>query len=238
MKTKISAIFLSVLLVLSGCSTIQNASNKAKGGTIGGVAGGALGAGIGALIGKGKGAAIGAAIGAVVGAGTGVLIGHKMDKAKKAALAAGAEAEVTKDENGVSYVKVNFPAGILFASGKSDLTADAQSSLATFAAGLESDMDLYINGYTDNVGFRGKTAEQSKELNKELSVKRASSVSSFLMTKGVKGSQFKEVTGYGEENPVGDNSTAAGREQNRRVEIFIAPSQDMINSAKKEAGEA
>ena len=79
---------------------------------------------------------------------------------------------------------------------------------------------------------------QSKELNKELSVKRASSVSSYLLTKGVKASQFKEVTGYGEDNPVGDNSTAAGREQNRRVEIYIAPSQAMIDAAKKEAGEA
>ena len=99
MKMKISALFLSALIVLSGCQTIQNASNKAKIGTIGGGAGAAIGAIIGALAGKGKGAAIGAAIGGVVGGGAGVLIGNKMDKAKKEAEEkAAAEAKAKKEQ--------------------------------------------------------------------------------------------------------------------------------------------
>lgn len=240
MKMKISALFLSLLIMLSGCSTIQNATNKAKGGTIGGAGGAALGAIIGALAGKGKGAAIGAAVGAVVGGGAGVLIGNKMDKAKKAAEAANAQAEVIKDEQtGLTYVKVTFPSGILFATGKDALSAESKTNLATFAKNLSSDMDLYIKGYTDNVGFKGSTAAESKEKNVALSQKRADAVSSYLKSNGLhSASQIKEVVGYGEEDPVGDNNTAAGREQNRRVEVYVMPSEEMINNAKSQAGES
>ena len=81
-------------------------TNTAKGGLIGGASGGALGALVGQLIGKGKGAAIGAAVGTTVGAGAGVLIGHKMDKAKKAAEAAKAKAEILQGTDGTQYVRL------------------------------------------------------------------------------------------------------------------------------------
>ena len=86
-RMKLSVCALSVAMLLSSCGGM---TNTAKGGLIGGTSGGALGALVGQLIGKGKGAAIGAAVGTAVGAGAGVLIGHKMDKAKKAAEAANA----------------------------------------------------------------------------------------------------------------------------------------------------
>lgn len=240
MKLKISALFLSVLIMLSGCSTIQNASNKAKGGTIGGAGGAALGAIIGALAGKGKGAAIGAAVGAVVGGGAGVLIGNKMDKAKKAAEAANAQAEVIKDDQtGLTYVKVTFPSGILFATGQDALSETSKTNLSTFAKNLSSDMDLYIKGYTDNTGFRNSTAEESKKKNVDLSLRRANAVSTYLKANGLhSASMIKDVQGYGEEDPVADNSTAAGREQNRRVEVYVMPSEEMVNQAKSQAGES
>lgn len=85
---KLTVCALSAALLLSGCGGM---SNTAKGGLIGGASGGALGALVGQLIGHGKGAAIGAAVGTAVGAGAGVIIGNKMDKAKKAAEAANAK---------------------------------------------------------------------------------------------------------------------------------------------------
>ena len=61
-----------------------------------------------------------------------------------------------------------------------------------------------------------------------------------LIGKG-KGAGYPEarlvsVKGYGEENPVADNATAAGKKENRRVEVYILPSKDMIEAANKEAG--
>ena len=228
--TKFSVLALCALLLLPGCSTM---SNTAKGGLIGGGGGAAAGALIGALIGNGKGAAIGAGIGAAVGAGAGALIGNKMDKAKKAAAAIeGAEAELLKDSEGLSYVKVTFDSGILFSTGNSTLTTNAKNSLATFKANvLTADMDLAIVGYTDNDPWKGCTAEQSKQKNQVLSEQRAQSVSSYLVASGATSSQIKYVVGKGEENPVASNATAAGKAENRRVEVYILPSQQMIESA-------
>ena len=228
--SKISVLALCGLLLLPGCTTM---SNTAKGGVIGGGGGAAAGALIGALIGNGKGAAIGAGIGAAVGAGAGVLIGNKMDKAKKAAEAIeGAEAEVMTDAQGLSYVKVTFDSGILFTSGKSTLTPTAKSSLSTFITNvLSADMDLAIVGHTDNDPWKGSTAAQSKQKNQVLSEQRAQSVSSYMISSGVPSSQIKYVVGKGEEMPVASNATAAGKAENRRVEVYILPSQQMIESA-------
>ena len=228
--TKISVLALCALLLLPGCTTM---SNTAKGGLIGGGGGAAAGALIGALIGNGKGAAIGAGIGAAVGAGAGALIGNKMDKAKKAAEAIeGAEAELMRDAEGLSYVKVTFDSGILFSTGNATLTPTAKNSLTTFKTNvLSTDMDLAIVGYTDNDPWKGCTAEQSKQKNLVLSEQRAQSVSSYLISVGATTSQIKYVVGKGEENPVASNATTAGKAENRRVEVYILPSQQMIENA-------
>lgn len=231
MKLSIGALCAAMLL--SGCSM----SNTAKGGLIGGGGGGALGALIGQLAGGGKGAAIGAAIGTTLGAGAGVIIGNKMDKAKKAAEAANAKAEIIEGSDGISYVKATFPSGILFATGKYALNASAKNDLATFAKGLDSDMDLCIYGYTDNDPWKGSTAAESKEKNKQLSLMRASAVRDYLLLNGITSSQIREMNGMGEENPISSNETAAGKEQNRRVEVYILPSKAMIEAANKSASE-
>ena len=208
-------------------------SNTAKGSIIGGGGGAAVGALIGALIGNGRGAVIGAGVGAVVGTGAGALIGNKMDKAKKAAEAIdGAEAEMLRDAEGLSYVKVTFDSGILFATGNSTLTSTAKNSLTTFKANvLTPDMDLAIVGYTDNDPWSGCTPEQSKMKNQVLSEQRAQSVSTFLLNVGATTEQIKYVVGKGEDNPVASNATAAGKAENRRVEVYILPSKQMIESA-------
>lgn len=232
MKMKVSALLLSALIILSGCTTMQNASNKAKIGTAAGAGGAAIGAIIGAIAGKGKGAAIGAGIGAVVGGGAGVLIGNKMDKAKKAAELANAQAEIIKnEETGLTYVKVTFPSGLLFATGKDVLSPQAKSDLATFAQNLEADMDLYVYGFTDNQGWKNSTAEQSRQKNQVLSEQRATAVSNYMAQNGIKYAQLKEVKGMGED------TTQATLDANRRVEVYVMPSAEMIKNAQAQAGE-
>lgn len=231
---KLSVCALSAAMLLSGCSM----SNTAKGGLIGGGGGGALGALIGSLAGGGKGAAIGAAIGATVGAGAGVIIGNKMDKAKKAAEAASAQAEILTDESGTQYVKATFSSGLLFSTGSSTLSSAAITDINTFITNLkaeDSTYDLYVYGYTDNAGWKNSTTEQSKQKNLTLSQQRAKAVSSQITAAGYPVSRLVSVTGYGEDNPVADNSTATGKEQNRRVEIYILPSTEMVNAANAAA---
>lgn len=222
-------------MVLSSCGSL---SNTAKGGLIGGSGGGALGALIGGLVGHGKGAAIGAAVGAAVGTGAGVLIGNKMDKAKKAAELANAQAEVIENEDGTSYVKATFDSGLLFATGSSTLSSAAQTSIKTFITNLIAEDNTYnlaVCGFTDNAGWKGCTTEQSQAKNLTLSQQRADAVSTQITNAGYPSSRLVSVKGYGEENPVADNSTAAGKEQNRRVEVYILPSTEMINAANAEA---
>ena len=223
-KMNSMAILLSACLVFSGCGM----TNTAKGGMIGAGSGAALGALIGGIAGHGKGAAIGAAVGAAVGTGAGVLIGKKMDKAAaQAEQIEGAQVEQVTDNNGLQAVKVTFDSGILFNTSSATLSKFANNVL-----NQNKDMDVAIYGYTDNTGWKNSTAEQSRQKNLDLSQERAQSVSSYLLACGASSSQIKSVTGMGEENPVADNSTAAGRQENRRVEVYMYASQQMIQQAE------
>ncbi len=214
----LTAIILSVAILFSSC----NASNTAKGTGIGAGAGAALGAGLGAIIGGGKGAAWGAGIGAAVGAGSGAIIGNKMDKQKKE-LEAINNAQVESINDGQA-LKVTFESGILFATNSSTLNTASQGALTSFAQSLinNPDTDVQIQGHTDNTG--------NDAINNPLSEKRAKSVYSYLNSKGVQGARMS-YHGLGSTVPVVDNSTAANRAQNRRVEVYILPNAKMIEDA-------
>lgn len=218
-------------IVLSGCvfTGCASMSNTGKGAMIGGGSGAALGAGIGALAGKGKGAAIGAAVGAAVGSGTGALIGRRMDKQKKELEAIeGAKVETVQDVNNLQAIKVTFDNGILFATNKSELSAASRDALTKFANSLKNspDTDVTIYGHTDNTGTRAVNERVSKE--------RADAVANYLVGQGISRSRIK-TEGLAYDQPIADNSTAAGRAQNRRVEVFITANADMIKKA--EAGQ-
>lgn len=235
-KMKFSICALSLAMLLSSCGGM---TNTAKGGLIGGGGGAGLGALIGGLIGHGKGAAIGAAVGAAVGGGAGVLIGNKMDKAKKAAELANAQAEVIQNQDGTSYVKATFDSGLLFNTGSATLSTSAKASINKFINSLlaeDNTYELAVCGFTDNAGWKNSTAEQSKAKNLNLSQQRADAVSSQITSAGYPAARLVSVKGYGEDKPVADNSTAAGKAQNRRVEVYILPSKDMINAANASTG--
>lgn len=217
-------------LTLGICvAVVCSCSTKAGTGSIIGAGGGAVIGGIlGNIIGKdSKATAIGAAIGSAVGAGSGALIGKHMDKvaAETAAQVENAKVETVTDANGLSCVKVTFDSGILFKTGKYDLNDTSKNELANFAEVLKKNTDcsVDIQGYTDNVG--------SDAVNNPLSQNRAESVASYLKQKGVSNDQLKNVIGFGASNFVADNSTEAGRQQNRRVEVYMYASEAMINAA-------
>ncbi len=199
-------------------------NNTQKGAGIGAGGGALLGGIIGAIAGN---TAIGAAVGGAVGAGAGAIIGKKMDKAKAEAEAVkNAQVETVTDNNGLQAVKVTFDSGILFATNKADLSQSAKNSLVEFSKVLNNNKgcDIAIIGHTDNTG--------SDAINQPLSVSRANSVNNYLKSCGVSASQIKSVEGQGSTNPVADNSTAEGRKQNRRVEVYMYASQEMIKQAE------
>ena len=214
-----ACLFLSVAILFSGCG----ASNTVKGTGIGAGAGAAIGAGIGALLNGGKGAAWGAAAGAVVGGGAGALIGHKMDKQKEE-LQKIKDAQVESINDGQA-IKVTFDSGILFATGSSTLNAASKTALTQFAASLKGtpDTDVKIAGHTDSTG--------SDKVNIPLSKERAASVAKFLEGQGVSTTRIA-TEGFGSSSPVADNSTAAGKQQNRRVEVYILPNAKMLQDAQ------
>lgn len=215
---KIGALLLSASILLASCGM----NNTAKGALIG--AGG--GTALGALIGKWSGnTALGAGIGAVAGTAAGVIIGKKMDKAKEqAAQIEGATVEAETDEQGNTVaVKVTLDGDVTFATNKATLNAASQQSLATFAQQLAGDVDLAVIGHTDNTG--------TDAINNPLSEQRAQAVKTYLVNQGIAASRFKAVIGKGSTEPIATNSTAEGRAQNRRAELYLLPSQTMINNA-------
>jgi outer membrane protein OmpA-like peptidoglycan-associated protein len=146
-----------------------------------------------------------------------------------------AQVESVTDANGLQAVKVTFDSGILFPSSSSTLQPAAKTSLTQFANNVlkvNTDCDVAIQGYTDNAPWKNSTAEQSAQKNLNLSQQRAQAVTNYLQSLGVSASQIRSTTGYGEANPVADNSTAAGKAQNRRVEVYLYASQAMIQSAE------
>jgi outer membrane protein OmpA-like peptidoglycan-associated protein len=106
-------------------------------------------------------------------------------------------------------------ADVLFDTGKFDLRAIAREKLARLAGIVlaHPGLKLDIEGHTDSTG--------SDELNQKLSDQRADSVRKYLIEQGLPETSLIAV-GFGKSMPVADNSTAAGRQQNRRVEIIVS----------------
>jgi outer membrane protein OmpA-like peptidoglycan-associated protein len=102
---------------------------------------------------------------------------------------------------------------VLFETGKSDLKSTAALDRLVAFLNKYPDRSVAIEGYTDSVG--------SEEYNQALSERRANSVRNYLTGQGIAGARLT-ATGRGESSPVADNSSATGRQQNRRVEVIIS----------------
>ncbi len=127
-------------------------------------------------------------------------------------------AGIEVDENGCP-VAAEIPAtlvleGVSFRSGSAQLTPGSIGVLAEVAATLRSwpDKEIEIRGHTDSTG--------RAEINRELSQRRAMSVRDSLIQMGISPDRVTAV-GYGEDFPIAGNDTAAGRAENRRVEVHV-----------------
>lgn len=202
----------AAVLFLSGCQTMNENPNTAKGVGIGAGAGAVLGAIIGNNNGDAK---KGAAIGAVLGGAAGGIVGRRMDNQAKELEKI---AETKRTEQGlVSKLKSD----ILFETGKADLKEQAKSDLTQMATIMKKYPEnvLAIKGYTDNTG--------SNKINESLSQKRAAAVKNQLVSSGIPVAVVS-TQGLGPSNPVADNSTADGRRQNRRVEIEVTVDESKV----------
>ena len=185
------------------------AMNKAeKGAIIGAGAGGAAGA----VIGKATGSTVrGAIIGAVVGGATGAIIGHQMDKQAEELAYDLPGAVVQRLGEGIT---VTFPEGLLFGFDSDQINSVAGDNLRRFAASLQkySNTRTLIVGHTDSEG--------SSDYNMDLSNRRALSAANFITGEGVDRARIS-TAGRGEGEPIATNSSDAGRQLNRRVEVAI-----------------
>ena len=219
-KSTFGVAALAAIILVSSCNTKQG-----TGSLIGAGGGAALGGIIGNLIGKDtKATLIGAAIGGAVGTATGAVIGKHMDKVQSELASEVGNATVSQvtDANGLQAIKVTFESGLLFELNKSDLNTSSKTDLAKFANVLKNNSELAIDvqGYTDRSG--------GDAINVPLSQKRAESVASYLTSCGVGSGQFKNVNGYGSQNEIEDKEVS---ETNRRVEVYLYASEEMINAA-------
>jgi outer membrane protein OmpA-like peptidoglycan-associated protein len=191
--------------MLSACASLNK---KEEGAIIGAGVGGAVGAVIGNQTGS---TARGAIIGAVVGGVAGTIIGHQMDQQAKELKQNIAGATVERVGEGI---QVTFASGLLYDYDSDEVRPEAADNLRKLAASLGKypNTDLLIVGHTDSAGTSG--------YNQRLSERRARSASDFLAGQAVTASRLRS-SGRGETEPVGTNSTEAGRQLNRRVEVAI-----------------
>jgi outer membrane protein OmpA-like peptidoglycan-associated protein len=215
-------LLLSLTLVFAGCKTTRTQ----RGAAIGAGAGAAAGAIIGRTAGN---TGVGAVIGATVGGVAGAIIGKKMDKQAEEIAREIPNAEVIHQE-GEQGIVVNFSSKVLFGTDKSDLNANSKATINDLASILNKypDTDLTIQGHTDSTG--------PEAYNQTLSEKRAQSVANYLKLQGVTAERITSI-GFGETQPVADNSTTEGRTENRRVSFVIVPNEKMKQDALNEANQ-
>ncbi|NJN25773.1 MAG: OmpA family protein [Cyclobacteriaceae bacterium] len=214
--TKTVFILAATAIMLFGC----NATKTTKGGAIGA----GSGAVIGGIIGnQSDNTAIGAIIGATVGGAAGALIGRQMDKQAE---------ELRNDLEGATVerigegIKITFDSGLMFDVDSYNLSPATAGNLAQLSETLKKydDTNILIEGHTDSSG--------SDEYNQTLSEKRADAVANSLKAYGIAGNRITS-TGYGEQQPVADNSTVAGKQQNRRVDVAVYANKKMKKAAER-----
>jgi outer membrane protein OmpA-like peptidoglycan-associated protein len=222
-----SALLVAVAATVSlaGCAAMEDfAQNpekeKTRQGAGIGAAGGAV---VGLLVGGGwEGALIGAGVGALAGGAVGNYQDKQEAKLRKQMAGTGVDV-VRKGDN----ITLDMPGNVTFAFDSAALNPQFNAVLDKVAQTLtEFDQTvIQIAGHTDSTGTHA--------YNMKLSEQRAGSVKSYLAGRGVP-SQRMQTVGAGPDHPIADNSTEAGRAENRRVEITIVPvTEDSLQRAKK-----
>jgi outer membrane protein OmpA-like peptidoglycan-associated protein len=215
MRNLIAVSFIGLMAV--ACTTTdaytgqQKTSNTAKGAVIGAVAGAITGAIVNDD--EEEGALVGAVAGAAIGGG----IGNYMDRqeAELRRELEGAGVRVVRNGNNIDLV---MPSNITFDTNQASLKSEFYRTLNGVSTILAkyNQTDIVVEGHTDSSG--------SDQYNLDLSVARAETVGNYLAGQGVSAQRIRAL-GFGEREPIADNTTESGKAQNRRVEIQIVPIQ-------------
>lgn len=208
-----SVLACAITVGLTGCATENDPNQRAK---VGAAVGAVTGALLGHQLDDGAGKWVGAAVGALAGAG----VGHYMDNQQQdfetsmsnERAANQLEIERMRDDT----LKLTVDSEVSFDFGKADIKPSFRPSLDKLAQLLQKydRTVVHVVGHTDSVG--------SDAYNKDLSERRALSVGDYLASYGVPRQRLR-TEGRGEAEPRATNATEAGRQLNRRVEIFVKP---------------
>lgn len=143
------------------------------------------------------------------------------------------QSEIDRGEVTISELQgkltVNMVERILFDSGKADIKPEGKKVLKQVGDILkgQADKEVRVEGYTDNVPISPRL-QQLFPSNWELSTTRATNVLHFLQDQvGIPGERLA-ACGYGPYHPIADNGTAAGRAQNRRIQIVLVPLEHQV----------
>ena len=204
------------IMALTACATDPSQYPGTEGNRTqeGAVAGAALGGVIGAITGDGnRGDDI--VRGAIIGGVAGAVTGNIMDRQAAELRNDFGNGQIEVINTGNELI-VRMPEAILFATDSAALNPNLRSDLFVLADSLNKypQSIVTVTGHTDNTGSAG--------YNQDLSERRASSVAAVLRSGGVSSSRLR-VVGAGDNRPIATNQTAAGRAQNRRVDITITP---------------
>lgn len=204
---------------LAGCQSVDPYSGESRvsrstyGAGIGAVAGAALGALTNTSNSKQmqRNALIGAGIGALAGGGIGAYMDRQAEELAAELRSTGVSVVREGDQ-----IRLIMPGNVTFPTNGDQLNASFYPVLGSVVKVLEKYKQTLVDvsGHTDSDG--------ADDYNLALSQRRANSVASYLVSQGVLSGRLM-VTGYGESRPIAPNTTAAGKAENRRVEIQISP---------------
>ncbi len=208
-----TTLVCAIALGVGGCATQNDPHRQAKiGAAVGAVAGAVLGH---QLDGK-SGRYVGAAVGALAGGATGHYMDNQQrefeDALQREREANQLEIERLRDDT----LKLTVDSEVSFDFGKADIKPTFRSSLDKLAQLIiKYDRTIvHVVGHTDNIGSDG--------FNQNLSEERALRVGDYLASYGVPRQRLR-TEGRGEREPRASNDTEAGRQLNRRVEVFVKP---------------
>jgi outer membrane protein OmpA-like peptidoglycan-associated protein len=154
---------------------------------------------------------------AAQGAALGDEVKRREEAEKRAAQAAADIAKFASIKQETRGMVITLSGSVLFTSGKSELLPAAQMKLNDVAKALteqDPEASMVVEGHTDSQG--------GAEFNQKLSQQRAQSVRDYLVSRGIASDRIT-AEGFGPSRTIGDNATAEGRANNRRVEIVVKP---------------
>lgn len=238
---RLTAVALAISVGLSGCASIDKnlgTSSSTTACAAGGVAGAVIGAGLAAALGKSV--AGGAAAGAALGCGATMLYQTRVKRLQDVARQEGLAMQVrelqvsTPAARGSSAqvatvgIEAQLQVGEMFPVGSAQLTAEGQQKVRKIAMALADNQKgqktntarkVLVVGHTDSTG--------SAETNQRLSEQRARAMGHILAGAGIAASDIY-YQGAGSSRPLADNTTEAGRTENRRVEMTEVDSQQLL----------